>query len=282
MKNKVYTFLFTIFISLFCSSVLASSKETNLDRLLILSGITKQVGEFPGLVKTGIMQGVQQGGTIPEDEVSLMLSSADKTILPSVVLDEIRMSLEKSLSGDDIETLLEWYESDIGQRITAAEEKASTPAAYQRMINSAQQLLANTDRVKVAKRLDELLGATDITMKMQKYSGIAVYSAIMTAMAPDQELNLDAYESQMAEVEPQMRENIRQLVIISFVYSYQDIDDDNLSIYEDFLNRSLTRKFNDSAIKGLSRGFEKVVSSWASDLASMLKNKVDKQGQAEA
>jgi len=261
---------------------IASTKEDNLDRLFLLSGLTKQVGQFPEMVKAGFMQGVQQGASIPEKEISLMLDSADKTILPSVILSEIQHSLEKSLSNEDIEKLLEWYESDVAKRITAAEEKASTPEAYQQMMNSAQQLLANTKRVNVAARLDDLLGATDMAMEIQEFSGVAVYSAIMTAMAPDQELNLDKYKSQMAAMEPQMRANIQQLVSVSFVYSYQGIDDDSLTKYEAFLNRSITKKFNDSAIKGLNRGFEKVVADWADDLATILKNKVNKQSQSDA
>ena len=276
MKNQTPKFVLIAFISLFCSLSIASTKEDNLDKLLLLSGMTKQVGEFPGLVKAGVMQGVQQGASIPENEVSLILHSADKTILPSVILAEIRHSLEKSLSNEDIEKLLEWYESDIGKRITAAEEKASTPEAYQQMMNSAQQLLADTKRVEVAARLDELLGATDMAMEIQEFSGVAVYSAIMTAIAPDQELNLDAYKSQMAAMQPQMRANIQQLVAVSFVYSYQEIDDDSLAAYEAFLNRSITKQFNDSTIKGLNRGFKKVVADWAGDIAAILKNRVNK------
>ena len=279
MKKQTPKFLCVVFISLFCSLCMASTKENNLDKLFLLSGITKQVSELPGLVKTGFIQGVQQGTAISENEISLMLESADKTILPSVILDEIKYSLEKSLSNEDIESLLKWYESDIGESITAAEEKASTPEAYQQMMNSAQQLLENTKRVEVAARLDELLGATDMTMEIQKFSGVAIYSAIVTAMAPDQELNIDAYKSQMAAVEPQMRANIQQLVIVSFVYSYQQIDDDSLAKYETFLNRSVTKNFNNSTIKGLSRGFEKVVANWANDIAAILKNKVNQQNQ---
>lgn len=281
MKNQTLKFLFVVFISSFCSLCIASTKVNSLDRLLRLSGLTKQVGEYPGLVKAGFIQGAQQGGSIPDTEISLILGSADRAILPSTILSEIRDSLKFSLSDEDIEILLKWYESDIGKRITAAEEEASTPEAYQQMMNSAQKLLENTKRVEMAARLDELLGATDMAMRIQEFSGLAVYSAIMTAMAPNQELNLDAFESQMAAMEPQMRENIQQLVLVSFVYSYQQIDDDSLAKYEAFLNRPVTKNFNDSTIKGLSRGFEKVVSSWASDIASILKSRANIQGQPD-
>ncbi|PIE43031.1 MAG: hypothetical protein CSA50_07505 [Gammaproteobacteria bacterium] len=282
MKSRVSSFLFAIFISLFCSFCLASSKQSNLDKLILLSGLPKQTNEFPELVKSSFKQGVQQGGSIPEDEMSLLLDSIDKAILPSVILNEVQLSLEKSLSNRDIETLLQWYESDIGERITKAEEKASTPQAYQDMIHSAQQLLANTKRVEVAKRLDNLLGTTDMTMEIQKFSSIAVYSAIMTTLTPDQELDLATYKAQMAKIEPQMRASIQQFVIVSFVYSYRSIDDGSLARYEQFLNRPVTKKFNSSVVAGLMSGLKKVLANWADDIAAFLKDKVTRQSLSGA
>lgn len=274
MRNQVSKFFFIVFISLFSSLCAASNEEDNLNKLLLLSGITKQIGEFPSLVKGGFKQGIQQDDSFPEDKISLILNSVDKTILPSVVLDEIKHLIDKSLNNEDVEKLLEWYESDIGKKITVAEENASTAEAYQHIVNSAQQLLANTKRVDVAARFDELLGATDMGLDMQKFSSVAVYSAMMIALAPDQELNLDAFNSQMEAVEPQMRASLQQLVSMSFVYAYQEINDDDLAKYEVFLNRPITMKFNDSAIKGINAGFKKIIADWVVDLVVILKNKV--------
>lgn len=274
MKNHTFKFLIVVLMSSLCSICVASTQTNSLDRVLRLSGLTKQVGEFPGLVKAGFIQGIQQGAPLPENEVELILDSADRAIVPSTILDEIRGSLKYSLSEREIQTLLKWYESEIGKRITAAEEEASTPEAYELMINSAQEMLEDSERVEVAARLDELLGATDMTMDIQKMSGLAVYSAIMTAMAPEQELNPEAFQSQMAEMEPQMRENVRQLVLVSFIYSYQQIDDDSLAEYEAFLNLPVSQKFNSAVVTGLNRGFTQAVSRWASDIALIMKNPV--------
>ena len=67
-----------------------------------------------------------------------------------------------------------------------------------------------------------------------------------------------------------MRANVQQLVLVSFVYSYKDVDDESLAAYEAFLNRPETMKFNDSTIAGLNSGFEKVVADWADGLAEIL------------
>lgn len=282
MKTQMPKFLFVFLMSIFCSLCVASPEENSLDRLLLLSGITKQVGQFPSVLKAGIMYGAQQANHVSDDDITMILDSVDGAILPSVVLDEIRESLEKSLNVEDVATLLAWYESDVARRITAAEESASTPEAYHEMMNTTQQLLANTERVQVANRLDKLVGATDMNVKMQEFMGVAVYSAIMIAMAPDQALSLDAYKLQMAAIAPQMRAGMEQLVTLSLVYSYQHIDDDSLARYEAFLNLPRTRNFNDSAVSGLNRGFEKIVASWAIDIAAILKSSVRKQSESAA
>ena len=185
-----------LIVTLFCTLGLAAPAEKPIDRLLDLSGVTKQVGEMPEQVKAGFIQGVQQGNPIPETIALLVLHGADKTILPSVVLDEIRVSVENALTPGEIRTLLSWYESDVGKRITTAEEKASTPEAYTEMLQDAQSLLGQTGRVEVAERLDALLGATELYMDLQEFSSTASYTAMMSVMAPEEPLNLEAFNAQ--------------------------------------------------------------------------------------
>ncbi|WP_157954003.1 DUF2059 domain-containing protein [Microbulbifer sp. A4B17] len=275
MGIQAAKFVFAVFISTFCSLCLAADKVAGLDKLLLLSGFTKQIEELPGVVKSGFEEGAQKGAPIPEDELKRILESVDKTILPSVIMNEARSSLSESLTEKDIEALLVWYESDLGKKITAAEEKASTGEAYQELMVNAQQLMLDTKRIEVATRIDQLVGATDMAMEMQATTGIAVYSAIMTMMAPGQDINLDAYKAQMEAMKPQMRQSIEQLVAVSFVYTYQGIDDASLAKYEEFLSKPETKKFNSSAIKGLNKGFAEVVGRWSGDLASILKGEAN-------
>lgn len=235
MQNQKTRLLLAVFISLLCTLCQAAPND-NLDRLLNVSGLTKQIGGLPDLIKSGFIQGARKN-SIPENTLPSIVNSIDQTILPSVILGEIHHSLKASLNKKDIDSLLAWHESTIGKNITTAVEKASTPDAYQYMVSSAQQLLADKQRVAVAERLDKLLDGTNIGMDMQKYTAQAVYSTTMTAKAPNQKPDLDAFHSQMAAMEPQIRQNLHQLMIISAVYSYQLIDDTSLAKYEAFLNR---------------------------------------------
>ncbi len=262
------------FVLVFCflSSVcLASSDDKTIDRLIDLSGLTKQVEMLPEMLKTGLQEGAQQGGGLPADKMMALMQSVDGNVSPLAILTPIHESLKASLSGDEVEQLLAWYESDLGKKITAIEEQASTTEAYMDMMEKAPQLMADTKRVESAMKMDELLGATEMGVNAQMSISLAVVSAMMKIAAPDQEVQLDGFKAQMAAMEPQMKAGVQQMTILSFVYTYQSVDDARMAKYMAFLDNTTTRKFNDLAVAGMTKGLETAIAKWVGDLSSLLK-----------
>jgi len=273
IKHRLKILLLIVMSSFVSSLSYADVSDESINKLLDLSGLTMQVDQFPGLIKAGMEQAKQQSGQIPDAEYSSMVNSADKSIVPSEIIEEIRVSLKKTIDEKEAQKLLAWYESDLGKEITHAEESASTPEAYQQMMQSAQSLLANPERVAFANRFDALVGATDMAMGIQEHTGIAVYSAIMTAMQPGTPLNIEPFKAQMDAESVQTRATVKQMVTISFVYSYKNIGTDNLKKYETFLNDVTTMKFNKTIIDSMNKGLESSVSKWADALAKIFRNK---------
>ena len=266
--------LLSVAIIFFVSSLsYADVSDESINKLLDLSGLTIQVDQFPDLIKAGMEQAKQQGTPIPDAEYSSMVNSADESIVPSEIIEGIRVSLKQSINEKEAQKLLAWYESDLGKEITHAEESASTPEAYHQMMQSAPSLLANPERVEFANRLDVLLGATDMTMGIQEHTGIAVYSAIMTAMQPGTPLNVEPFKAQMDAASVQTRAAVKQMVTISLVYSYKNIRTNNLRKYETFLNDSTTMKFNKTIMGSMNRELESSISKWANVLAHIFRSK---------
>lgn len=198
--------------------------ESSLNKIMALSGLNKQVVQFPAMVGAGMAQARQQGSTIPDAEYSEMLKSVKSAFEPSTFLKVIGKEIKSNLSEADAKKLLTWYQSSLGRKITKAEEAASTPAGYQQMIKEAQSLLANTKRVNLAKEIDSLINMTDMTMQLQEDSGIAVYTAISSVMNPGKPVNVKPYVDQVSAQKQQMRAQVEQLVLLSFVYGYKDLD----------------------------------------------------------
>ncbi len=268
----------SILIMIFILSIVWAEEiaEDSLDKLMALSGLNKQIAEFPGLVQVGVEQARQQGSPISDAEFGEMQRSIESAFQPSEILSTIGIEIKNNISELEAKDLLAWYESDLGRMITKAEENASTPAAYQEMIKEAQSLLADEKRVKFAKKIDSLLNVTDMTMQLQENTGVAVFTAISTVMNPGQSVNIEAFKAQMSAQEQQMRANIEQLVIISLVYSYKDIDMASIEKYVKFFERPNTKKFNDSVIKGMKYAFNQSIDKMAKSLAVVFK-KYDKK-----
>lgn len=251
-------------------SLQAQDKGTDIDRLLELSGISKQVDQFPELIKAGMRQARLDGELISETDFDTMLIRTDDTILPAEILGEVRSALLESLSDDDIEQLLSWYRSDLGREINALEEKAGSQEAFAQMEQRAAELLADSDRVAFARRIDRMVGATELTMSIQEYTGLAVFSAITLALRPDTaQQEIDDFRELMAGMRPQFREPTERMVTVSFVYTYLPLDDEKLERFETFLTHPHTTRFNRTVASGLGRGLARSIDRWARALAQI-------------
>lgn len=252
--------------------------ENSLEKLMELSGINKQVAEYPGMVKAGFDQATQQGSPVSAPELIEIHKIMQDTFQPSGIIPAIKLEIKNNISESEAKVLLTWYESDLGKMITKAEEDASTPAGLQEMLKEGQTLLADEESVRLARKLDQLANATDVTMQIQENIGVAVFTAISTAMNPNQPVNIDAFKAQMSAQEQQMRANIEQFVILSFIYAYKDIDSVSIEKYVGFLERPGTRKFNDSAIEGIKIALNQSIGRMAESLAVTFKKHSKNKG----
>lgn len=273
MKGKFRLMLSVIFLCISSFSY-AEVTDESLNRILDRSGLVQQVGQFPEIIKMGLVQARQQGASLPDAEFNSIVESVDRTILPSEILAEIRASLKESIDEVEAKQLLAWYESDLGKEITGLEERASTPEAYQEMMQSGESLLQDLERLEFAMKFDMNLGLTNMTMDLQDYSGMAVYAAIMTVMQPDTPLDIEPFKAKMKAERQQRREAVKQMVLLSLVYIYKDLDIGRLTKYETFLNDPVTKKFSKTIVDGMDRALKASVAKWADEIAVIFKSKM--------
>jgi DNA-binding transcriptional MerR regulator len=250
-----------------------SNFEKSLDNILMLSGLTDQVEQLPELMKLGMQESRGQSSALPDSVNALLIASIDQTILSAEIIEMIKGSLRDYLSVEDIEQLLKWYESDLGKKITSLEANSSSVETDKNILALEEELLANTERLAFAKRFDQLLGATDMNIELQKHSSIAIFSALMTASNPDDAVDMAPIVKKIETLSEQSRPVIEKDVILSFIYTYQDIDTSKLKQYEDFLNQESSRKFNTMVVKSMGTAIEKSISKWATSLASIFQHK---------
>ena len=270
MKKFLSTALILVFTFSSASAVSGQLSDASIDKLLGISGLSNQLGQLPGTVRAGIMQARQRGMNIPDAEFTEMVNIIANSFNPVNLTKAIRVELKKNISDSDAKNLFAWYESDAGKKLTKIEKAASTPEAYNDMIKNAQALLSDEKRVKVAQRVEQAISSVDMAMQIQTNTGTAVYTALLTAADPTKPVDLGPFEAQMAAQGPQIRAQLEQLIILSLVYSYKDVDAPTMNKYIAFLEQANTRKFNTSVMNGMNTAISESTDVMAKDLAIVL------------
>lgn len=268
---KVISYILIVLVLIFSTPAHTAPASTQqIQELMELSGLTKQVYDFPGIIKHSVEQ--QNGEDIPKPIIYLLSESVDKSILPADIIGGIEKRLQQNIQDDEAQELLKWYKSEQGKTITQAEIKASAPDAVQKVMEQAQSLQQQTPYVAFAKRLDDLLGATDMSLSMARFSAIAAYSAAMKTQSPDAPVDLTPIESALKATESEVRANMKDMVILIFVYTYQGIDQKSLEQYETFLKTQPAQKFYDLIIESMREGLEASILKWTNDIGYILKD----------
>ncbi|MEM9398353.1 MAG: DUF2059 domain-containing protein [Pseudomonadota bacterium] len=244
--------------------------ETLLDDLISACGLSVQLAQMPELVKAGVQQGADQGVAFTEQEMEQVLAGVDEHFIPERMQAEMTSTIRPLLSAGEIEELLAWYRSPLGRQITQLEEQASSAEALAAIMERADELLKDEKRVAIAKELDKAMGATDISLEMQKSTALAVFAAMAKKMAPGNAVNLEGYAKQIDAMSPQLRAGTEQLVVLSFVYTYENVDDENLNRYQRTLANPVFQKFNEALGDALVDSMAKSVTLWVEELPAIL------------
>lgn len=267
---KVISYISIVLILFFPTLAHTAPATTQqIKELLELSGTTKQISDFPDAIKQSIKH---QSGGLPKPIIYLLEESVDKLILPADIIAEIEKRLQQNVQEGEAKELLKWYKSEPGKTITQAEIAASAPDAVQKVMEQTQSLQQQTSYVAFAKRLDDLLSITDMSLAIARFSSIAAYSAAMKTQSPDAPIDLTPIESILEAMESEMRTDIQNMVILLFVYAYQGIDQKSLGQYETFLKTQPAQKFHDFMKEGMVKGMEAAISKWTNDIGYILKD----------
>ena len=259
-----------LLLAQFTFSFNAQANES-IDKLLQLIAVDNQLVSMPGAIKMALSQVNQKGSKLTTAQYQSLIGLADQYILPSDIKAHIKTQLIKVLTEQDIKALIAWYSSDVGQRLIAAETQASTPEAFMQMQQQAQQILSDENRVGFSKKMEGIIGATDMMVEMQISTTMAVYAGIRAVTQAKSAISIAALRGQVNGQRAAMKSQLAQLVLLISTYTWKDISWSDLAKYEQHLNTPASAKFIKSASDALVSGFEMSIAKWAQEVTQMAK-----------
>jgi hypothetical protein len=212
----------------------AQETERLAQRLVERSGLAVQLASIP---KNFAAQIDMLRGKLPPELLAAIGESADEAYEPGRMAQEIAQTLAQALTPDEMQTVLAWLETDVGRRVTLAEERAAASMDDATLKRYAEQTKNEYPRARLTEGI--VLGVSigmDSVQPVQKRAGAAFIRKQIEKAMPKQ----------------QLKEDLRVAMPGLFAYTYREVSDADLEAYLVFLRSADGKRCNDAVSEALT------------------------------
>jgi hypothetical protein len=179
--------------------------------------------------------------------------------------EEVRHRLGQELPEQVAKPTVDWLRTDLGRRITALENEASSPETSLQQAAFGMQLQLeppSPERMQLTRRLEEATGSSDHAVEGWEIVAVALGVA-MTAGTPNGRFEgKDILRERLAKLRPDMKTLLLQASLRHMLFTYRTLTDQELGRYVEFLEsetgRTLTRIVNGVVINVASGAVERM------------------------
>lgn len=256
----------------FLMSVLASVGQASplSEEVVQLSPLGAIADQSQAMLKTGIRDGLVGTGQVDPFVAETLAGVGSRALNAQAIRSKLASDLAGDLDSTQLETVRDWYQSDLGQQVADAESAAASPVnweAVQVAADSLRERFDGTSREQLFDRYNSATQATDTAVE----TTVAVQLELADALASMS--RKDTAESVRAQVEgnrPVIERQVRDQVYLAFLSMYESFSDEELENYLTFLESSSGRAYTDSAGDAIQDAIMAPVASVGSQLVKLL------------
>ncbi len=252
---KTYKVMLMVVLVLYAGLCMAGEKKTDprsIETLMIKSGLSKQLAQIAPMVQAGMAQQNQKSEALSPEQMNELSGMADRAFDAKVLIEKVQKHLQANLSETDVQAALAWLRSPLGEKITKLEEDASTPAAYAEMQKTADKLTGNAGRVKLARKLDNAVKATEAGVAVALNTQTAMIAALTSKAAPENRPTMEDIEKEVNKNRGQIQSAVEQGTLLSFLYTYRSLSDAEIGKYIDFASSASGKKYHAVTAEGVT------------------------------
>ena len=245
-----------------------STQQTLIEQIMEESGLNEMIEQMPAMAAMGFDQ--QQPPPLNRDKYEKFREIFLETFEAEGIRKTMLTHFNEQYDQERFSEFLALIRTPLIQKMTALEIAESTPQAQRDMIRNGNIIMgqASQKRLDLARRLDEVTGATEMTLDTQMMVAGAMITNMNMIMPPEQRLSDRQVEQMLGQMRLQSRFPARQYTHLSFVYMYRSVSDEELEkyiqTYETEIGRWGTKLMRDAWMK--------VSEEISSDLAEQMKD----------
>jgi len=244
--------LFFFVSSAFAANV-ETDKMTRLSTLMDKSGINASLMYFPDTLKAIAAQEKPAKCSASREAMSHFSMAVDGAFNAETLAHNMHAKLYDMMSLQDIEAVLAWLNSPLGQKITALEIQAASPQALAATEAQFSTLAQNAARVALLEKFNDATKMVEYTTILSEKMQTSVVKAFIRNGASVKKVSLQALQVDLAKNRSRLRKNIAHEIKMSSLYTYQSLTDAEFKQYIDFLQSPLGQKYHTATIIALSQ-----------------------------
>tara|TARA_B110001452_G_scaffold265176_1_gene269431 strand:- start:2041 stop:3204 length:1164 start_codon:yes stop_codon:yes gene_type:complete len=234
-----------------CATIPEEYKEAQLiDRFIEVTNLYNQTDEIPKMIRLSIAR--QKVVKLKGTQEEFLERSVELNFDAEIVLKEVKTSIRQSMTSDDLELILAWYESEIGRRMLIAEEN---------LRQSSGKFIDNrVDRRRI-QRIEELLdtkyASEDVVRRLHLATGFVYEALVILNPQISHQKDDFLYETEGAVVPVFQRK-----LLNNALHTFLPLDLKDLDQYSEFLETPAAVKMLTALNNGFERGMKKSTVLW--------------------
>lgn len=227
----------------------ASPLSESVVRASPLGGISEH---YPAMISKGIRDGLVVTGRVEPALAETIAALVGRAYRGVDIRARLETDLDTAMDNSQLQAVLDWYQSPLGERIAQAEVAASRPQNWARIEARAADLkkqYEGSKRAAMFERFDAASRSTERTVDtiMAVQAGLA---PALSVFMDNGDATPEATKQKLEAQRPVLRGLVRQQVYIGYLYIYEAFGQDELDLYLDFLESepgaTFTRVVTDS------------------------------------
>jgi len=203
--------------------------------LLRLSGVESQMQT----VRPQILEGLEGAEfSLAPDDLDRLQRVINKQFADEALREQSLGILRERWDEAHSRQALDWLTGELGRRITALEEYASSPQGVEEMQGFAAELQAappRPGRVQLLDRLNRAFDGTRLAVDTTLAMALAVAVAANAVNPVEEQVDSPTLRKRIEAGRGLMTRQMQQVLVIYYLFTYHDLEDEEITAYAEFL-----------------------------------------------
>lgn len=227
--------------------------ENNIHRCIELSGMNQFIDAFPGYIDAQIAQRkiTSKNPELDEKVAMLIKDSFDSSLANQNLYEHLKKNMNQKL----LRNVLHWLETPLARKVTKAENEASSAEAQAELLRYLADLQTNSlpsERIALIQNMVKKGKFVEHNVNLAISVMEGMLHSFYVALPEDKKPPKKEIDKIISQMKPVLEKVMRQQTILSSLYTYRNISNDELEQYIKFLTSKNGVEFYDIAIKAVS------------------------------